>query len=218
MRKLVLIIFFFSGSLIVTAQNSKSTSDEQKVVAKKSNIVERPMNAIIGSVGTSVANGDLPEPKFDLNFQIGYKRSIAAGFNVNLTYNKFNIVFKDVYNEGFMSIDLDLEYLFFKDKKFTPFLYAGPGVLAANGFENAEFKFQLGLGIEYLVSESVGLRFYADRNFLSSDDTIDGLKAGAGSDAFYKIGIGANFYFPRNVRKVKDGEPSFIKDNKLDDF
>jgi len=201
----------------VSAQNPELTSDEPILVAKESKKAARPNNAIIASIGSSVANGDLPEAKLDLNIQIGYKRSLGAGFNINLTYNKFNIVFEDVYNEGFMSIDLDLEFLFFIDKAFTPFLYAGPGILAANGFENSEFKFQLGLGIEYLVSESVGLRLYADRNFLSSD-TLDGLEAGASNDAFYKIGFGANFYFPKNGRKVKRGEPSFIKDNKLDEL
>lgn len=216
MRKFILIIFFFSGPLIATAQNPESTSDDLKAVVKKSIKVERPMNAIIASVGSAVANGDLPEAKFDLNFQIGYKRSIATGLNLNVTYNKFNIVFEDVYYEGFMSFDLDLEYLLFEDKEFTPFVYAGPGILAANGIVDSELKFQLGLGIEYLVSESVGLRLYADRNFLSND-TLDGVETGGSNDSFYKIGFGANFYFPQNTRRVRKGERSFIKENKLDE-
>lgn len=215
MRNIVLTLFFLSVSFLVSAQEPEPASDELKETFDKSEKIERPMNAIIASAGSSVANGDLPDAIFELNLQIGYKRAIATGFNLNLTYNKFNIAFKDVYNEGFMSIDLDLEYLFMEDKVFTPFVYAGPGLLAANGFENSEFKFQLGLGIEYLVSDSIGLRLYADRNFMSSD-TLEGIEAGAGNDAFYKLGIGANFYFPKNVNRVKRGEPSFIRNNELD--
>lgn len=217
MQKLILIVFFFIGTLFTNGQDSQPTVNNEVSDGKEPSTIVRPKNAIIAALGGAVANGDLPDAKFDLNMQIGYKRSLGSGFNLNLTYNKFNIVFQDVYNEGFMSFDLDLEYMFFPEKAFTPYLYAGPGLHAANGFENSDIKFQFGLGMEVMVSDAVGFKLYADRNFLGND-TLDGFEAGAGNDSFYKVGFGANFYFPRNSKRVKKGEPTFIKKNKLDDF
>ncbi|MBT8304908.1 MAG: porin family protein [Bacteroidia bacterium] len=217
MKKTLLILLGCIGSFMVNAQEMETTNPEQDTAVERKKDVLRPANAIIAAVGSAVANGDLPDAKFDLNFQIGYKRSIGNGFNLNLTYNKFNIVFDNIYNEGFMSWDLDLEYMLFPDKEFTPYIYAGPGLNAANGIENTELKFQLGLGVEIMVSDNVGLKFYADHNFLSSDDVLDAREFGDSKDTFYKIGLGANFYIPDGKRKIKDDEPSFIKSNKLDD-
>lgn len=214
MQKIILTILFFTGTLFMSGQDMGSTDSE--ISSQKKNVV-RPDNAITAALGMAVANGDLPEAKFDLNMQIGYKRLLGSGWNLGLTYNKFNIVFGDIYNEGFMSFDLDLEYMFFPEKSFTPYIYVGPGFHAANGFEDSEVKFQFGIGMEVMVSDNVGLKLYGDRNFLGSD-ILDGLEAGSGNDAYYKLGFGANFYFPRNAKKIKDKGPTFIKKNKLDDF
>ena len=202
------------GTLFVNGQEAESATKNQDAVNKK---ITRPDNAVTVALGSAISNGDLPDAKFDLNMQLGYVRSLGSGFNIGLTYNKFNIVFQDIYNEGFMSIDLDLQYLFFPDKEFTPYVYAGPGLNAANGFKNSETKFQFGIGVEVMVSDSVGLKLYGDRNFLGND-VLDGLEAGGGNDSYYKIGFGANFYFPMGTKKVEDKGPTFIKKNKLDDF
>ncbi len=214
MQKIILTIFFSMVTLYVNGQDMGSVDDQTS--SQKNNVI-RPNNAVTAALGTAVANGDLPEAKFDLNMQIGYKRLLGSGWNLGFTYNKYNVVFGDVYNEGFMSFDLDLEYMFFPRKEFTPYIYAGPGLNAANGIENSEVKFQFGIGIEVMVSDNIGLKLYGDRNFLGSD-ILDGIEAGAGNDAYYKLGFGANFYFPNNSKKIKKGEPTFIKKNELDDF
>jgi len=218
MKKALWILLFCLGTTLVNAQEEQNSASDETAVVKKDKNSIRPEGAIVAAIGSAVANGDLPEAKFDVNFQVGYKRSIGTGLNLSLTYNKFNIVFDDIYNEGFMSFDLDLEYMLFPDKEFTPYIYAGPGLHAANGFENSELKFQLGLGVEFLVSENVGLKFYADSNFLSSDDKLDALEFGDANDAYYKMGIGLNIYLPDSKKKIKDDEPSFIKSNKLDEL
>ncbi len=218
MHKPIFIVFLFIYALSINAQSVTPPQTEQNTNIEKDKNVLRPNNAITAAVGSAVANGDLSEAKFDLNFQIGYKRYLSPNFNIGISYSKFNIVFGDIYNEGFMSFDLDFEYVLFPYKEFSPYLYVGPGFNAANYFEASGFKFQTGVGLEYLVSDNLGLKLYADRSFLS-DDILDGVEAGAGNDAYYKIGFGVNFYFPLNSkRKIKDGDPSFIKQNKLDDF
>ena len=71
----------------------------------------RGTNAIDVAIGMSIINGDIPNPEFGIYFKIGYKRHLTEHLNLYLTYNKYNVSFKDVSNECFMSFDLNLEYL-----------------------------------------------------------------------------------------------------------
>jgi len=216
--KSICIVLLCLCALTINGQNDASALAKNTVNAKKSKTVLRPYNVFTAAIGSAIANGDLPEAQFDLNFQIGFKRFLSPSFNIGLSYSKFNIVFEDIYNEGFMSFDLDFEYVVLPERKFSPYIYIGPGFNAANGLEDLGFKFQAGVGVEYLVSENLGLKLYGDRSFLSND-ILDGLEAGRGNDSYYKMGFGVNFYLNSNARKkVNEDEPSFIKQNKLDDF
>ena len=130
----------------------------------------RGTNAIDIAIGTSIMNGDLPDPEFESYFKIGYKRHITNYLNINLTYNKYNLAFKDVYNEGFMSFDLNLELLFSPYKAFSPFISAGYGYNAANYFETTSDKVQAAAGFEFIVVDGVGLKLFGEYNYSFSDE------------------------------------------------
>jgi hypothetical protein len=107
-------------------------------------------------VGTSVMNGDLANPMFEIYSHIGYKRFLGSAVAINLGYHKFNLAFEDVFKEGFMSFDLNLEWYIFPHKTFTLFIFAGGGYHASNYFESTETKIQGGVGFEYLLTERIG--------------------------------------------------------------
>lgn len=208
--KYVIVILFF----LTMVFNSHAQNDSLSDRPMKEYAINRPANILSLGVGTSVANADLPEAKFDLNILIGYKRRLSPSFLLAVEYNKFNIVFDDNFNEGFMSFDFNLEYHFTPKNKFTPYILVGPGLNAANGFEDSGFKFQAGLGIELMVSNGLGLKLQADRSFLS-EDLLEGIEFGATNDSYYRITFGTNIYFPLSDRpRVKDDE-SFIKANQI---
>src|SRR5690606_21816937 len=122
----------------------------------------RSINAVEFAAGTSVMNGDLTDPLFEISTRIGYKRFLIPYLNVNFSYNKFNLAYKYAYNEGFMSFDLNVEGLLRPNHKFSPFVFAGGGYNAANYFEQTAAKVQGGIGVEYIMTEKVGVKLFSD--------------------------------------------------------
>lgn len=160
----------------------------------------RGSNAIDMAAGSAIANGDYPNPEFELYFRVGYKHHVTSHLNINFTYNKYNLEFKEVFNEGFMSFDLNLEFLFSPYTKFSPFLYAGGGYNASNFFISTETKAQCGFGFEFIIAERVGLKLFGEYNYMFTDE-LDGRIEGESDDTFMRVGLGLNIYFGGNKRK-----------------
>ena len=180
----------------VSSQNqSKEEEKYDKYVNNKFTFLNyRGPNAIDIAAGTTIINGDYEDPEFEAYFKIGYKQHITSHLNINFTYNKYNIAYKEFYNEGFMSFDLNLELLLSPYRRFSPFIYAGGGYNASNYFENTMTKAQGGLGFEVIVADRIGLKLFGEYNYLFSDE-LDGLIAGESDDTFIRVGFGMNIYF-----------------------
>lgn len=201
-KHLIIGVFLSVLSIYNICAQEKKSDDNKELYNKLAFFELRGTNAIDAAIGTSVINGDFPDPEFEIYFRIGYKRFITNHLNINFTYNKYNLAFRDTYNEGFMSFDLNLEYLFSPYKDFSPFIHAGYGYNAANYFESTTTKAQGALGVEYVAMDGVGIKLFAEYNYTFSDE-LDGLIAGESDDAFFRIGFGVNLYFGGNKRKQK---------------
>jgi len=138
--------------------------------------------------------GDYKDPEFESYFRAGLKIHITSHLNINITYNKYNIAFDELYNEGFMSFDLNWELLLSPYKRLSPYLYAGGGYNASNYFENTTNKIQGGLGIEFIVTERLGLKLFGEYNYAFSSES-DGLIIAETDESFIRMGIGMNIYF-----------------------
>ena len=209
--KKTLLIFLMSSTGMIYSQTkgeSKNTSDSYFNL-------NRANNVITASVGTAVINGDFPDPIFGFYGQIGYKRFINPFLNVNFTYNKFNLGFKDIANNGFMSFDINVEGLLMPNKPFSPFVFAGVGLNASNYFKQSDIKTQMGFGIEYIVTRRLGLKLFTDYNYVFSD-LVDGKEFGSSDDAFWRIGFGINYYFGNSKKKKEPiSGPSIINSNPI---
>lgn len=175
----------------------------------------RGSNALTLAVGSSVINGDFPDPMFEFYFHAGYKRYLGRHVNINLTYHKFNLAYKDLFNNGFMSFDLNLEWNLIPDGSFSPYIFAGGGYHAANYFENTHTKVQGGAGVEYLVLPRLGLKLFADYNHIF-DDELDGRIFGESDDIYWRMGFGINMYFGEFKDKSKNGSATIIESNPID--
>ncbi|MFL0352148.1 Curli production assembly/transport component CsgG [Xanthomarina sp. GH4-25] len=191
-------------------------------MAQKSSKLKLGFNTLRGdnvvdmAFGTAVPNGDYSNPMFEIYMHFGYKRYVVPHLNINFSYNKFNIAFKDAFNEGYMSFDVNLEGTIFPDKKFTPYVFVGGGVNASNYFEQSEAKAQGGLGVEYLISDKIGIKLFSDYNLLFSDE-LDGRIYGNSDDVYWRMALGLNYYFGGSKRKVKTdrNEPTIINSNPI---
>ncbi len=176
----------------------------------------RGTNVVDISIGSAVMNGDYPDPLFDVYWHFGYKRYIIPYVSVDIGYHKFNLVYKDLFNNGYMSFDANVELLPFPHERFSPFAYFGGGIHASNYFNEVAPKVQGGLGVEYIVYEGIGLTLYSDYNAVFSDE-VDGRIFGETDDAYWRIAIGLNFYFGGQKKKQKllQNVPSVIKTNPI---
>lgn len=200
--KLLIIVLAIFSFNIINGQDLKEKKKNKRLVKKISFLDLRGTNALDIAVGSSILNGDLPNPEFEFYFRIGYKRHLTSHLNFNLSYNKYNIAYEDIFNEGFMSFDFNLEYLIAPFNSFSPYVFVGGGYNADNDFENTINKVQGGLGFEYMLFESFGLKLFGEYNYAFSDE-LDGLIAGNGDDVIWRMGFGANIYFGGKRKKEK---------------
>ena len=211
----VCIFLFFSSNSFAQKQDSITTKSLK--LSRFGNEI-RGKNALSLGAGTSVMNGDLSNPKFEIYSHIGYKRFLGSAVAINLGYHKFNLAFEDVFNEGFMSFDLNLEWYVSPYRTFTPFIFAGGGYHAANYFETTETKIQGGAGFEYLLTERIGIKLFGDYNYMFTDE-VDGLVFGESDDAYWRIALGLNIYFGNYLKpsKLASKIPTVINSNQLAD-
>ncbi|MDN3492712.1 porin family protein [Winogradskyella bathintestinalis] len=196
-------IFFISFAILSfnSVWSQQSDIKSQESIRNKYTFFEhRGTHAIDAAVGSAKVDGDYSESEFDLYFRVGYKYHLTSHLNVNISYNKYNVVVKDVFNEGYMSFDLNLEFLLSPYSKFTPYLYIGGGYNAANYFENTATKAQGGLGFEYIITDGVGVKLFSEYNLMFTDE-LDGNIAEDGDDTLIRVGLGLNFYFGGNKKK-----------------
>ncbi len=195
----VLLVIFSVNSIYSQETNTK---DNKKLYSKLVFFDYRGTNAIDAAIGTSLIKGDYTDSEFELCYKIGYQRYLTNYINVNFTFNKYDLSNKDIYKEGFMSFDVNLEFLFSPYTAFSPFISAGYGYNATNDFETTFDKAQGAFGIEYIVVDGLGVKLFGEYNY-SFTDELDGLIAGEFDDAFFRIGFGINLYFGGNKRKQR---------------
>lgn len=214
-RILFVSIFFVFGGFSF-AQKQDTLSVKSLKLSRFGNEI-RGKNALSLGVGTSIMNGDLANPMFEISSHVGYKRFLGSAVAIHLGYHKFNLAFEDNFNEGFMSFDLNLELYISPHQTFTPFIFAGGGYHATNYFETTESKIQGGVGFEYLMTERIGLKLFGDYNYMFNDE-IEGVVFGDSNDTYWRIALGLNIYFGnylpnRQANKI----PTVINSNQLAD-
>lgn len=199
----LLVLFSVFALSFVNAQEQieDNSQDNEKLYEKLEFYDLRGTNAIDAAVGGSLLSGDFPKPELEIYLRIGYKRFITQHLGISFTYNKYNLAFDDMFNEGFMSFDLNLEYLMSPYNSISPFIYAGYGYNAANYFENRGAKAQGGLGIEIIVAEKIGVKLFGEYNYVIFNETNTILLEE--NISLFRLGIGVNLYF--GGKKKKEG-------------
>lgn len=172
----------------------------------------RTDNVLHVSLGVTKINGDYINAEYQLNSRIGYKRYLTSHFNLNLNANRFNLVNKGLLDKSFVSIDANVEYTVLPSDKLTPYIYAGGGTNISNDFNNIDPKIQVGAGLEYLITERIGITGFIENNFVFSD-LVDDLDIGSRDDMYLRLGVGLNLYIG-NYNTKKDLEREKERERK----
>lgn len=152
--------------------------------------------------GTSLIDGDYANPVLKPMGRGALKYFITPGLNISGSTNAVLLANKDIIDVGYLTFDLNLELLLLPKDKFSPYIYGGGGFGMNKKFENTHSKVQFGAGVEYLVSNSIGVKLFGEYD-INFSDNLDYLVAGVRDDYYYKFGLGVTYYFSSNKNKSK---------------
>jgi len=182
----------------------KSYADETKtadVTGLYGRVLEnrRSKFAIEISGGATLMDGDYQDPLLRPFGRGALKYFITPGFNISASTNVVNLANKNLLDVGYITYDLNLEWVLLPKDRLTPYLYGGGGYAMNKKFENTYGKIQYGLGLEYLASDKIGIKLFAEQN-INFSDNVDYIKAGTRDDYYYKFGLGLTYYFGKKKK------------------
>ncbi|MDO9273952.1 MAG: CsgG/HfaB family protein [Lutibacter sp.] len=160
--------------------------------------------ALSASGGAAFIAGDYSNPVANVStnssLKIFFKKS---NLNLNMGLGYLILENKQLFEDEFLTVDMNLEYNVLPHDRFTPYLYAGAGAITSGwSIDKAFPKIQYGIGLEYLPLNNIGIKVFGEQNVVLSDK-LDGVINGKRDDYFWRIGLGLNFYIGKPYNKVK---------------
>ncbi|WP_433829121.1 CsgG/HfaB family protein [Flavobacterium anhuiense] len=155
--------------------------------------------AIELSGGTTLMDGDYKDPQLRPFGRGALKFFISPSFNVSASTNVVNLANKNLLDVGYITYDLNMEWVILPKDRLTPYLYLGGGYGMNSKFENTHSKIQYGGGLEYMASDRIGIKLFAEQN-INFSDNIDYIVAGTRDDYYYKFGLGLTYYFAKKKK------------------
>lgn len=156
--------------------------------------------AIEFASGLTLLDGDRVDPLLRPMGRGALKYFISPRFNLSASTNVIKLANKGYTEKGFATFDLNAELILLPKDRLSPYIFAGGGFGLNKEFENFHTKVQYGIGLEYLISDRVGLKMYGEHN-VNFSDNIDYLIRGVRDDYYYRFGVGLTYYFGN--KKVK---------------
>lgn len=150
--------------------------------------------------GSALISGDYNNAEFAYSAAAGARWYFNPYLNANANIHKFELSNENAFSKGFNSFELNAELTLLPFEKLSPFVYGGVGVVNDDDFDVTAFKFQYGAGIEYLISDRIGIFASASQN-LALDDELDGIAQGKRDDQYFNFSLGLNWYFGKSIKK-----------------
>lgn len=151
------------------------------------------------SGGLTLMDGDRVDPLLRPMGRGALKYFLTPSINLSASTNVIKLANKGYSEKGYATFDLNVEYILLPKDKLTPYVFAGGGYGMNKEFENYHTKVQYGAGLEYLVSDRIGIKMYGEHN-LNFSDNIDYLERGTRDDYYYRFGVGLTYYFTNKKR------------------
>jgi curli production assembly/transport component CsgG len=214
----ILLLFsvnLFSQGLLDIGE--KTSADSIVTLALRKN------NAIKIGAGNMLMKGDFNTIKYERFLELQLTRFISPKIAFSGNLKKFNVENYDFENQGFLSGDLNLGWCILPEEKFSPFVFAGAGILTSNDFKDKNYKVQGGLSLEYLITKRIALVVSIEANYVY-DEQKGSLLLQQVEGTYYNAKLGVQFYFGnKHNSKVKKKQvstetPSVRDSNSIDQY
>ncbi|GAA4277614.1 CsgG/HfaB family protein [Aquimarina mytili] len=160
----------------------------------------RSQKSIFIKGGTALISGDYNNPEFTYSAEIGVRWYFNPYLNLNASINKFELTNENAFSEGFNAIGVNAELTLLPFEKISPFFFGGIGVVNDDDFDTSAFKFQYGGGVEYLISDNIGISANVSQHLVLNDE-LDNIAQGKRDDQYFNFSLGLNWYFGKPVKK-----------------
>jgi curli production assembly/transport component CsgG len=128
-----------------------------------------------------------------------------AAATISASVGRGYLATDDFYDGTYDFAELCASFHFFPRYRFTPSFYGGVGMLkersgfAGDDSDGLYTKLMLGLNVEYLIWDNLGINVSFDGNQILND-RIDGLELGSYNDVYWRGMLGLNFYFGSKLK------------------
>ncbi|WP_378177584.1 CsgG/HfaB family protein [Aquimarina sp. SS2-1] len=163
----------------------------------------RGEKAVFANGGLALISGDYNNADLSYSVRVGGKLFFNPYLNASASLSKFELRNEGAFSEGFHAIDLNAELSLLPFEKLTPFFFGGLGTVNSDDFDRTFFKFQYGGGIEYLMSDHLGVSLNATHNLVLSDK-LDNITQGKRDDQYFNFSLGVNWYFKNPIKMDKE--------------
>jgi len=189
------------SNLLIQEYYDEKELEESKLLFNRVQTQRDFKNFLSFTVNAPLFNGDYSKKSLGYGATLGYSRKFSNYFNLNINGAFLELKGGSSYSKDFIDLAINAEGVILPFDKFTPYVYGGFGYLIdldTNSNEQMKLdpilKAQVGLGFLFFVSESVGIKAYAENNITFSDE-VELLENGKRDDYYYNFGIGLNYYF-----------------------
>lgn len=158
--------------------------------------------------GSTVLDGDLGNKDFGLMASVGYTKKLIPNLNLNINGKYLQLRSSNVFDEKYFSTDMNLEVDILPYDNFKPFIYAGGGYIFGETISSA--KVQYGLGVNYKLSNALGIKIFAEQNVTFTDE-LEFVQSGKRDDFYYNLGFGIRYSLGSRSKKIED-EPELIEE------
>ncbi|QVY67400.1 CsgG/HfaB family protein [Polaribacter sp. Q13] len=187
------------GSKVVdfVKKNYKKEQDEVELtdLFNRKQESRRGEMAISAAGGLSKIVGDYSDAEFNMGADLRIKYFLKnPKYAFSLGVGSTTLSNKNIFKESIFDSNVNFEYYLLPNDRLTPYAYVGLGSVSNKNLNVTYFKFQYGVGLEYLVTNKLGLILRGEQNILASDN-LEGLVRGERDDKIWNVRAGINFYF-----------------------
>lgn len=187
------------------AQIIKDYKEEKKQIPQTDifgkNINNRRKQFGLGISSSSLLYaGDYPDAKLRTGTEVNFAYSRTPYLSGSVHLGLSRLATQNFFNADVTYLEANGLYRLRPYNVFTPYAFGGLGLISANNssrfdFSNGVFaKTQVGVGFEYVLNNTVGIKASADYNYIFSDQ-LDQIIQGKYNDFYWRANIGLNIYF-----------------------
>ncbi|MGA9213123.1 CsgG/HfaB family protein [Kaistella sp.] len=182
----------FDFNKIIDDYSSEEKINDSRIIGNKFPDQDRGKMSVFAYAEGFKIKDDYVNAKMNIGGKLGFKYFFNDYLNAEVNVNAVTFENEGIFKKNVLMSELNLECLLLPKYKLSPFIYAGAGMFPLSN--KTLYKAQIGGGLEYLVSQNLGLRAVSQYDLGFTDDW-DNLINGKRKDMGVRIGLGINYYF-----------------------